>query len=234
MKKLLNKIIGNLGKSNYILDSKLTGFDIYKIVLRKTFQIVRGLRIKLQVNGSRGIIFADKRVRIYHGNKLSLGKTITFGENVEINALSKSGVTIGNNVTIGKNTIIECTGVLRNLGEGLIIGNNVGISQNCFIQVRGMVQIGSDVIFGPGVFLFSENHNFNNTDELLTAQGEIRTGVKIENNVWVGAGSIILDGVKIGTGSIIGAGSVITKNVAPFSIMGGVPGKLIRCRIDAK
>jgi acetyltransferase-like isoleucine patch superfamily enzyme len=159
-----------------------------------------------------------------------LGKSVQISDNVEINALSKSGVSIGNNVSILKNTIIECTGVLNNLGEGLIIGNNVGIAQNCFIQVRGKVIIEDNVIFGPNVSVFSENHNFENPDLPVNVQGVNRKGVTIESGVWVGTRSIILDGVTVGKNSIIAAGSVVSKDVLPFSIVGGVPAKLIRMR----
>lgn len=65
---------------------------------------------------------------------------------------------IGNNFSLGQNSIIECTGVIRELGESLVIGDNVGISANAFISVRGKVKIGDSTIFGPGVSLFSENH----------------------------------------------------------------------------
>jgi acetyltransferase-like isoleucine patch superfamily enzyme len=139
-------------------------------------------------------------------------------------------VSIGNDVSILKNTIIECTGVIRNLGEGILIGNNVGIAQNCFIQVRGKVVIGNYVIFGPNVSIFSENHNFNNPDMSISMQGESRKGVTIEDGVWIGTRSVILDGVTIGKNSIVAAGSVVTKNVPPNTIYGGVPAKLLKTR----
>jgi acetyltransferase-like isoleucine patch superfamily enzyme len=113
---------------------------------------------------------------------------------------------------------------------GLTIGNNVGISQNCFIQVRGKVEIGSDVIIGPRVSVFSENHNSQKLDVPIVLQGETRKGVKIGNGVWVGSGVTILDGVTIGDHSIIAAGSIVNKDVPEFGIVGGVPAKLIKMR----
>ena len=172
--------------------------------------------------------------KIKFKHKIKAGRTLTIGDYVEINALSKDGILLGNNVSIQKNTIIECTGVIREIGEGLIIGNNVGIAQGCFIQVRGHVTIGNDVIFGPGVSLFSENHNFNDPDIPIVLQGETRKGVYIEDGVWVGAKSIILDGVVIGKNSIVAAGSVVTKSIPPYSIAGGIPAKIIKTRKEEK
>jgi acetyltransferase-like isoleucine patch superfamily enzyme len=104
----------------------------------------------------------------------------------------------------------------------------VGIAQNCFIQVRGEVIIGNNVIFGPGVSVFSENHKFSDPDIPIVGQGEIRKGVVIEDNVWIASGATILDGVHIGNNSIVAAGSVVNKNVPPYAIVGGVPAKILK------
>jgi len=83
---------------------------------------------------------------------------------------------------------------------------------------------------GPSVSIFSENHNSTDLDQYIVWQGETRKGVTIEDGVWIGARSIILDGVCIGKNSIITAGSVVNKNVEPYTVVGGVPAKLIKYR----
>lgn len=231
MKQLITKIIHRLGKENYQLDESLTSSDLLKIVWEKGWSVIRGiLFLKPFLNQSEGLIFMGKGVKVKSKNRIRTGRTLTLGDHVEINALSRQGVTIGNNVSILKNTTIECTGVIRELGEGLTIGDHVGISQNCFIQVRGKVEIGSYVIFGPGVSLFSENHNFDRTDEYIINQGATRKGIKIGDGVWIGAGAIVLDGVTIGENAIVAAGSVVSKDVLPYTIVGGIPAKTIKNR----
>ncbi|MCX6267608.1 MAG: acyltransferase [Bacteroidetes bacterium] len=230
--QIVNKIIRKLGRQNYSVDPGLTRKDMLIIAFEKFCQMFRGFLLKLFVKKSGGLLFVGKRCRIKHAHKITLGRTVMIGDQVEINALCKEGVIIGNNVSIHRNTIIDCTGVIRELGEGLEIGNNVGIAQNCFIQVRGRVKIGSNIMFAPNVSIFSENHNTASLEKLMIEQGTIRKGVTIEDDVWIGTRSVVLDGVTIGRGSIIAAGSIVNRDVAPWSIVGGVPARLIRSRTD--
>ncbi|WP_165614878.1 acyltransferase [Flagellimonas flava] len=147
-----------------------------------------------------------------------------------INALCSDGVSIGDNFSMGHFSIIECTGVLRAVGERLTIGNDVGINHHCFIGVRGEVRIGNNVIFGPRVTILSENHNYTALDIPIKNQGETRYKTVIEDNVWIGANAIIMPGVTIAEGSIIASGAVVTKDTEKNSIVGGVPAKLIKKR----
>ncbi len=230
MKRFVSLLIMKLGRSNYTLDPNLTSFSLLKIILEKLICMVRGFSIKYFLGNSKGIIFLGRSCRIKHKSYISHSGTITIGDNVEINALSRSGIDIGKNFSIHRNSIIDCTGVIRCLGEGLKIGNNVGIAQNCFIQVRGMVTIGNNVIFGPGVSIFSENHIFDDPDLPVNVQGETRKGVTIEDGAWIGTRSVILDGVTVGRNSVVAAGSIVNKDVPPYSVVGGVPAKLIKDR----
>lgn len=230
MRKIINKIIHSLGRSNYVIDNSLSTSDLIIILFAKSIEVIRGLFFKLFLKKTTGLAFKGKHTKIRFKSKISVGKSIFIGDSVEINALSKNGIQIGDNVSIHRNTIIECTGVIRNIGEGLIIGNNVGIAQNCFIQVRGLVSIGNNVIFGPGVSIFSENHNYSNPDLFINEQGETRKGVIIEDGVWIASGATILDGVTVGNNSIVAAGSIVNKDVPPYAIVGGIPSKILKYR----
>ena len=110
----------------------------------------------------------------------------------------------------------------------LVIGDNVGISEFCYFAVRGDISIGDNVIFGPGVKIFSENHSFKLFEKVFRLQEEIRNKVVIGNNDWIGSNSIILPGVTIEDNAVIAAGSVVNKNINNGTLNGGIPAKQIK------
>lgn len=127
-----------------------------------------------------------------------------------------------------KKSYLENTVYLSN-GKNIEIGADCQINENVFIQ--GAI-IGRNVLIAPNVSLLSKSHNHQNIAIPIVDQGESDPNPPIiEDNVWLGRNVIVMPGIVIGTGSIIGAGAVVTKDVAPFSIMGGVPAKLIKTRI---
>ena len=83
--------------------------------------------------------------------------------------------------------------------------------------------IGDNVMFGPNVMIATGNHRFDVVGVYMADVKEKRKeddeDVLIENDVWIGMGSIILKGVHIGEGSIVGAGTIVTKDIPPYSIV---------------
>lgn len=228
---LLTKIISKTKGQNYDVIHHFSARDTMLIIFNKSMALIKGtLFVKPFLKSSKGFVFKEKGAKVSFANKVRCGKNLLLKRNSHINGLSKQGITIGDNFSLGEYAIIECTGVLRDLGESLTIGNNVGINHYCFIGVRGNIKIGDNVIFGPRVSVFSENHNFDRLEIPIKDQGETRKDTFIGNNVWIGAGSIILSGVKIGDGAIIAAGSVVNKDVLSNTIVAGVPAKMIKKR----
>ena len=126
----------------------------------------------------------------------------------------------------GKNINIEKGATF---GRRLSIGDNSGVGINAVID--GEVIIKNNVMMGPDVIIYTQNHAFDVTDIPMNEQGfQAEKKVIIESDVWIGARVIILPGVKIGKGCIIGAGAVVTKDIPPYSIVGGNPAKIIKGR----
>ena len=228
LRKMMNAIISKLRKQPFEIDPACGSKDLVYVLFSYFVRALRGLVLKCGCKRSKGFVFAGANSRILYGKHCSLGKSLNIGSNVVISALSKDGVIIGDNVTIKDNTIIECTAVLRSIADGMRIGNNVGISQNCFFAARAKIEIGNDVIIGPGVSMFSENHNYKDVGTPIRLQGENRKGIVVEDDVWIGANATVLAGVRIGRHSVIGAGSVVVRDVAPYSVYAGTPAKLIK------
>lgn len=230
MKSLVEKTISKIKGEPYQLDSAMTSVDLLIILKDKGLQALRGSWKGLFFGRKRGIAFIGKHVTIRHARHIRADRGLTVGDGAYINALSKDGITLGDNVTIGAGSVIECTGVIRELGCGIRIGSHVGFAQNAFIAVRGPVEIGDDCIFGPNVAIHSENHVFAAPDTPIRLQGATREGVHIGRDCWVGEGAVILDGVTVGDGCVIAAGAVVTKDIPAFSIVGGIPARVLKKR----
>ena len=115
------------------------------------------------------------------------------------------------------------------LGKGLKIGKFSGIGINA--QLQTPLEIGDYVLMGPDVVVFTMNHETSSLDRPIGTQGmTARRKVTIGNDVWIGQRSMIMPGVTIGDGSIIAAGSVVTKDVPPYSVVGGVPARVLKMR----
>lgn len=104
--------------------------------------------------------------------------------------------------------------------RNITFGHDVLISHRAFIQGAGGIRFGDKVMVGPGVMLITTGHD-------KVSRESWSSPIEIGSGVWIGAGAIILPGVKVGEGSIVAAGAVVTRDVPTFSVVGGVPAKLI-------
>lgn len=128
----------------------------------------------------------------------------------------------------GKNINVE-HGAFFASGRDIEIGDFSGLGLHC--RVSGPLKIGSHVMMGPDVLIYTQNHAFDRTDIPMMEQGiSEKREVVIGNDVWIGARAILLPGITVGEGAIIAAGAVVTKDVPPFAIVGGNPARVIKSR----
>lgn len=138
---------------------------------------------------------------------------------------------IPGSISIGTHCSLEHGVRLKCFGEGMIkIGNNVSLNEYSMVCAGKQVTISDDCVIGPYVHINDTNHIFENVRMPIRNQGWTAHPIKIENNVWLGAGVVVLDGVIIGEGCVVGAGSIVTKDLPPWSIAVGNPAKVIRSR----
>lgn len=117
--------------------------------------------------------------------------------------------------------------------QNVEIGHDVLLNSDCKIGGQNGIKIGNFVQLAYNVNLVSEDHAYDNPLLPIKKQGYKKTGpIIVEDDVWIGANAVIMPGITIGRGAIVGANAVVTKDVEPYSIVGGVPAKLIKYRFD--
>jgi maltose O-acetyltransferase len=129
----------------------------------------------------------------------------------------------------GRNVIVKNKCYFGN-GNRLSVGDRTQLGQNS--KLGGAITLGNDVLMGPDVVMMATSHAYDRVDVPINQQGaEEEQEIVIGDNVWIGTRVIILPGVKIGSHSIIASGAVVSKSFEEYSIIGGVPAKLIKKRI---
>lgn len=131
-------------------------------------------------------------------------------------------------VSIGTRTQIEQNVYLKVVEDRarVDIGEFVFIGAGSELDVAESLAIGSHTLLAPGVFITDHTHNAAR-GTLVDEQGNRHAKVTIGSDVWLGAHSVVMHGVTIGDGAIVGAGAVVTKDVAPYAIVAGVPARVI-------
>jgi galactoside O-acetyltransferase len=154
----------------------------------------------------------------------------SFGKNMSVHpAVKISGaknISIGNNFsTIGIAYLIANDGILE-IGDNLSLNTNVRIDAS-----SGRIIIGNNVSIGPNVVLRSADHG-TAPGKLINKQPHVGGTIIIHDDVWIASNAVILKNVELGEGCVVAAGAVVTKDVPPYSIVGGIPAKILRSRND--
>lgn len=177
----------------------------------------------------RNVIFASN-ITLRHPHKISLGTNVIIDANCVLDAKGgeSSAISVGDNVTIGRNSALICKDGRIKIGSGVNITTYVNIG----CGEKGNVEIGNNVEIGSFTHFSGRTYDIGPGDVLPSARGSRSKGVIVEDLVWIGARVTILDGVRIGTKSVIGAGSVVTKEIPPNCVAFGVPARGERKRVD--
>lgn len=227
MNILVNKLITIIKKEEFVLDDSIPFSYLFSFILKKLFFYLKSILIFKSIK----IAFVGRRSKVLASRLIRFENNLSIADDCYIDALSIDGVSFGNNVSINKRVVIECTGSMKSLGRGLSVGNNVGIGSNSFLGCAGGIEIGDDTIIGNFVSFHSENHVFDRLDKPIRLQGVSQKGIKVGRDCWIGAKATILDGTILGDGCIVAAGSVLNgKSYPNHSVIAGVPATVIKTR----
>lgn len=181
-------------------------------------------RMILRMNGLAAV---DRGVRLRFASHVTLDHGAYVDQGVYLHACPQG-------IRVGKRSIVMHGSVLhvynfRNLPHaGIWIGEDSLIGEYNVIRGQGGVTIGSRVYTSPMVQLVAVNHVFDDPSRPFVDQGITARGITIEDDVWIGSGAVVTDGITVGRGAVVAAGSVVTRDVAPHTVVGGVPARVLR------
>lgn len=228
MKKLIETII-RLRNPKFEFDKNLSSFSLVQFILIQVCSLFRGFRFIFFLKKPKAALLGRK-VRLFNAPKIYFGKFLKLGNYVSISALGREGVFFGNNVGVGDYSKVIVSTSLNDIGSFIKIGDNVGIGEFAYLGGAGGLTIGDNCIIGQYLSCHPENHVYNDKNELIRLQGVERKGIHIGPDCWIGSKVTFLDGVEIGKGCVVAAGSVVTKSFPDYSVIGGVPAKLLKIR----
>lgn len=149
-------------------------------------------------------------------------------------ARNEKQIEYGKNFTTGRGNRIDALSFRTNKNV-IIFGDNCQINDYCHIAAAEKVEFGNNVLIASKVYITDHDHGDTSLESLKMNPIDrplFSKPVLIEDNVWIGENAMILKGVTIGKNSIVAAGAVVTKNVPPFSIVAGIPAKIIRTLVN--
>lgn len=169
-------------------------------------------------------VTGTKLRKAYFSKLLRAGRTITIGAGTRF--VATDGISLEAEVSFGLDNYLNAS------GGTIVIGSrtsfNHGVQLNA--AVGGKIIIGSNCLVGPNVIFRTASHRYRDKRVLIRDQGHDIGDIVLGNDVWIGAGAILLGGISIGNGAVIGAGSVVTRNIPEFSVAVGVPARVIKER----
>ena len=174
-----------------------------------------------------GFAAVEKGVRLRYARNIRLAHGSYLDESTYLHACP-NGIEIGSRSLVMHGSVLHVYNFRSIPHSGIRIGSDSLIGEYNVLRGQGGITIGDRVYTSPLVQLLAVNHVFEDPGRPFVDQGITATGIRIENDVWIGAGAIVTDGVRIGAGAVIAAGSLVNKDVPPHTVVAGVPAAVVR------
>lgn len=228
LKEIVNRALMRVRPGKQIA-GEVGGLDLMLYLAEQSWNGLRGTVLSLRSRRAE-VCFVGRNVRLRFARNIEFGRYATIGDGAILSGLGLNGLRLGARVNVGAySRLIVGTDVARP-GSHIHIGDGCGIGEYSSVGGSGGVSIGKNTIIGQYFSAHPENHNFRDLSRPIREQGTTRMAICIEEDCWLGARVTVLGGVTIGKGSVIAAGSVVTRDVPPYSIVAGVPGRVVGSR----
>ncbi|MCI0515555.1 acyltransferase [candidate division KSB1 bacterium] len=173
----------------------------------------------------RNVTFGQNVV-LRNPHKIQIGDNVIIDDAVVLDAKGQenTGITLGNGVFLGRNTILNCK------NGDIVLADNVNMGFNGHIFSASRVTVGKNALIAANCYLVGGTHKFDRLDVSPLEQPRESKGITLKENIWIGANVQVLDGVTIGRDCIIGTSAVINSEIPDYSIAVGIPAKVIKNR----
>ena len=146
--------------------------------------------------------------------------------------IDRCGAVLGDRVFLAEDASIACesltVGDRSYVARGCVLRDRLVIGDDCslnpYVVLAGRVTLGAGVRIASFAALYGFNHRFDDLGTPIWLQPLDEVGIVVEDDVWIGTHVVICDGVRVGAHSVLAAGAVVTRDVPPWSVVGGVPG----------
>ncbi|GAB4263858.1 MAG: DapH/DapD/GlmU-related protein [Candidatus Promineifilaceae bacterium] len=225
-----------LGQLKLYLSRQASGFGRYW--LEQLFFLLFGWIPTVIGIGIRGVVYrlilkmdgvaaVENNVRLRFASNIWLGRGVYLDQGCYLHACP-GGIELGENSIVMHGAVLHVYNFRDMPHSGIKIGRDCLVGEYSVIRGQGGVTIGDRVYTSPFTQIIAVNHVFDDPKRPFVEQGITAEGIVIEDDVWLGAGAIITDGVRVGKGAVVAAGAVVTKDVPPYTVVGGVPARVIK------
>jgi len=181
-------------------------------------------RAILRMDGAAAI---ETGVRLRFADHVRLGRGSYLDEGAYLHACP-GGISIGARSLVMHHAELHVYNFRGLPRAGITVGADSLIGEFSVLRGQGGITVGDRVYLAPMVQLLAVDHVYDDPGRPFTEQGITAEGIVVEDDVWIGAGAVVTDGVRIGRGAVVAAGAVVTADVAPLTVVGGVPARLLK------
>lgn len=164
---------------------------------------------------------AEPQVRVEGAVTLGKGTRLLRGATVMGN---------GGFVIVGRDGLIARWSVVQAAGGSISIGDRSSVGDFSNLYGQGGLVVGNDVLIASGVRIHSAEHLMDRRDVPIRLQGERTAATTIGDGAWLAANVLVLAGVTVGEGAVCAAGAVVTRDVAPYAVVAGIPARVLKQR----
>jgi acetyltransferase-like isoleucine patch superfamily enzyme len=228
---LLDTLLRALKRRPYQLNRRISLEVVSGLLIRRVIWLARGLAKSTLLQLRPRAICVASCVTFRNSRMCHFGRGVTFERGVIIDGLAEHGVYLGDHVSIGAYSLIRSS-TATHLGAGVVIGRSSSCDAYSFFGAGGLIRIGDNIVMGEHVSFHAESHRHERTDIPIRSQGVRENPITIEDDCWIGSNVTFLGGAHVARGSIVGAGALVNEEFPPFSVIVGVPAKVVRSRVS--